>query len=129
VRDAGKQLEVGKSDTSNRDVNRSVKAKDESYATVPNYLQEQVQALIDGLKYKEIAEYVQLMNRPFKLIWNNLLSGVARGVGIALGFTVFLVTSLYVLRALGALNLPIVGDYIADIVKVVQAQLEGRTIR
>jgi hypothetical protein len=96
---------------------------------VPNYLQEQVQALIDGLKYKEIAEYVQLMNRPFKLIWNNLLSGVARGVGIALGFTVFLVTSLYVLRALGALNLPIVGDYIADIVKVVQAQLEGRTIR
>ncbi len=86
-----------------------------------------MQAFIDGLKFKEIAEYVQLMNHPRKLIINNLLSGIARGVGIAMGLSVFLVTALYVLRALGTLNLPIIGDYIADIVKVVQAQLEGRT--
>jgi len=114
VTETGKQPDAGKM---------------EQRATEPGYIQEQIQALIDGLKYKEIAEYVQLMNRPVKLIWNNLLSGIARGVGIALGFTVFLVTSLYILRALGALNLPIVGDYIADIVKVVQAQLEGHSIR
>jgi hypothetical protein len=31
-----------------------------------------------------------------------------------------------VLRILGALNLPIIGDYIADIVKIVQIQLEGK---
>lgn len=86
-----------------------------------------MQAFIDGLKFKEIAEYVQLMNHPRKLIINNLLSGIARGVGIAMGLSVFLVTALYVLRALGTLNLPIIGDYIADIVKVVQAQLEGST--
>lgn len=86
-----------------------------------------MQAFNDGLKFKEIAEYVQLMNHPRKLIINNLLSGIARGVGIAMGLSVFLVTALYVLRALGTLNLPIIGDYIADIVKVVQAQLEGRT--
>lgn len=79
------------------------------------------------MKYKEIAEFVHLMNRPRKLILNNLMSGIARGVGVALGVTVFLVTALYALRALGALNLPIVGDYIADIVKVVQTQLEGHT--
>lgn len=90
------------------------------------YIREQIDAIVDGLKFKEIAEYVHLMNRPRKLIINNLLSGIARGVGIAMGFTVFLVTALYALRALGALNLPIIGDYIADIVKVVQAQLEGR---
>jgi hypothetical protein len=28
---------------------------------------------------------------------------------------------------LGKLNLPIIGDYIADIVRIVQRQLEGRT--
>lgn len=90
-------------------------------------LQAQWQDFINSLKYKEIAEYVQLMNKPRKLIVNNLLSGISRGVGIALGVTVFFVTALYLLRALGALNLPIVGDYIADIVKVVQAQLDGRS--
>lgn len=89
-------------------------------------LQAQWQDFVKSLKYKEIAEYVHLMNKPKKLIINNLLSGISRGIGIALGVTVFFVTALYLLRALGALNLPIVGDYIADIVKVVQAQLDGR---
>lgn len=73
-----------------------------------------------------IAEYVDLHNRPMKLIWRNLLAGTARGVGIAIGFTFFAATILYVLRILGALNLPIIGDYIADIVKIVQIQLEGK---
>lgn len=91
------------------------------------FIHEQLQGFVKELKFNEIAEYVQLMNHPRKLILKNLISGIARGVGIALGVTVFFVTALYMLRALGALNLPIVGDYIADIVKVVQSQLEGRT--
>lgn len=73
-----------------------------------------------------IAEYVDLLNRPFSLLWRNLLAGTARGVGIAIGFTFFAATILYVLRILGALNLPIIGDYIADIVRIVQIQLEGK---
>lgn len=85
---------------------------------------------IDKISYNlhcsEIAEYVQLMNSPRKLIFKNVLAGVSRGVGIAIGFTFFLATLMYVLRTLGALNLPIIGDYIADIVKVVQAQLDNR---
>ncbi|MHA6484711.1 DUF5665 domain-containing protein [Paenibacillus sp. strain BS8-2] len=73
-----------------------------------------------------IADYVDLLNKPLKLIWRNLLAGTARGIGIAIGFTFFAATILYVLRILGALNLPIIGDYIADIVKIVQIQLEGK---
>ncbi|ANA81699.1 hypothetical protein PVOR_11434 [Paenibacillus vortex V453] len=76
------------------------------------------------LEKSRIAEYTQLLNRPWKLIWTNLLAGTARGVGIAIGFTFFAATIIYVLQALGALNLPIIGDYIADIVRIVQRQLE-----
>ena len=76
------------------------------------------------LEKARIAEYTQLLNRPWKLIWTNLLAGSARGVGIAIGFTFFAATIIYVLQALGALNLPIIGDYIADIVRIVQRQLE-----
>ncbi|SDB96986.1 hypothetical protein SAMN04488112_101201 [Melghirimyces thermohalophilus] len=72
----------------------------------------------------QIAAYVQLLNSPTRLILINILTGVARGVGIAIGFTIFTATIVYVLRKLGALNLPIVGDYIAEIVRIVQAQLE-----
>ncbi len=75
----------------------------------------------------QIADYVRLLNKPWTLIWKNLLAGTARGIGIAIGFTFFAATILYVLRILGALNLPIIGDYIADIVRIVQIQLEGKT--
>jgi|GEM_PF-430271 len=77
------------------------------------------------LEKARFAEYVELMRRPRDLIWRNLLAGVARGVGIAVGFTFFAATIVWFLQALGALNLPIVGDYIADIVRIVQRQLES----
>lgn len=83
--------------------------------------------IANQMERTQIADYVQLLNSPRRLIWLNILAGLSRGVGIAIGFTVFATTILYFLKALGALNLPIIGDYIAEIVKHVQFQLEGRT--
>lgn len=79
------------------------------------------------MEKSRIAEYTQLLHKPWRLIWLNVLSGTARGLGIALGFTFFAATIIYVLQLLGALNLPIIGDYIADIVRIVQHQLELKT--
>ncbi|WP_415639924.1 DUF5665 domain-containing protein [Paenibacillus lupini] len=79
-----------------------------------------------NMERTQIAEYVDLLNHPIRLLWRNLLAGLAKGVGLAIGFTFFAATILYVLRILGALNLPIIGDYIADIVRIVQSQLEGK---
>lgn len=78
-----------------------------------------------GIKLErvQIADYVQLLNHPKRLFFINLLTGTARGIGLALGFTIFGATIIYLLQQLGALNLPIIGDYIAEIVKIVQAQL------
>ncbi|CAM4508473.1 hypothetical protein FHS16_002994 [Paenibacillus endophyticus] len=90
-------------------------------------LDKRLQKIAADLEHTQIAEYVNLLNRPRTIIWKNLLAGTARGVGIAIGFTFFAATILYVLRILGALNLPIIGDYIADIVRIVQIQLEGKT--
>ncbi|WP_438433438.1 DUF5665 domain-containing protein [Gorillibacterium sp. sgz500922] len=77
-----------------------------------------------NLERVQIADYINLMNKPWRLIFNNVLGGIARGVGIAIGVTVFTSTILYILQLLGALNLPIIGDYIARLIQVVQSQLE-----
>lgn len=90
-------------------------------------LKRQLETISTGMERAKIAEYVDLLNRPVSLVWRNLLGGTARGIGIAIGFTFFAATILYVLQLIGKLNLPIVGDYIADIVRIVQRQLEGRT--
>jgi hypothetical protein len=83
--------------------------------------------LAQQMEKSRIAQYTELLHSPWRLIWLNVLSGTARGVGIALGFTFFAATIIYVLQVLGALNLPIIGDYIADIVRIVQHQLELKT--
>jgi hypothetical protein len=84
-------------------------------------------SLAQQMEKSRIAEYTELLHSPWRLIWLNVLSGTARGLGIALGFTFFAATIIYVLQLLGALNLPIIGDYIADIVRIVQHQLELKT--
>ncbi|PZD93873.1 hypothetical protein DNH61_20455 [Paenibacillus sambharensis] len=91
-----------------------------------NTLRTRLERISDDMERAKIAEYVDLLNRPVSLMWRNLLGGTARGVGIAIGFTFFAATILYMLQMLGKLNLPIIGDYIADIVRIVQHQLEGR---
>ncbi|MFD2672289.1 DUF5665 domain-containing protein [Marinicrinis sediminis] len=87
-------------------------------------IEERLERLAKKLESGEIAEYVRLANSPGKLLIRNLFAGIARGVGYAIGISVFLLLMLYILRALGALNLPIIGDFIADIVKIVQIQLK-----
>lgn len=88
------------------------------------FLSEKLERLSVDMEKAQLKEYVNLMHRPWQLIWKNFIAGLSRGVGIALGFTFFAATIVYLLQFLGALNLPIVGDYIADIVRIVQRQLE-----
>jgi hypothetical protein len=90
---------------------------------VVDQLQEKIDLMAERLERAQIAEYVQLMNSPRKLIMHNLLAGTARGVGIAIGFTLFSATIVYALRQLGALNLPIIGHYIAELVESVQIHM------
>jgi hypothetical protein len=86
-----------------------------------------VRSVSEQMERTRIADYALLLNKPWRLLWLNLISGLSRGLGIALGFTFFAATIIYVLQVLGALNLPIIGDYIADIVRIVQRQLELST--
>ena len=89
-------------------------------------LQQQMERIANHLERAQLAEYVQLLNSPRRLILSNLLAGTARGVGIAIGVTLFSATIVYVLKQIGALDLPIIGQYIADLLEVVQHQMGDR---
>lgn len=78
---------------------------------------------IDAFGKGNIADYVELYQRPSRLLWLNFLAGLARGFGIAVGFTVIGAIFLIVLARLAALNLPIIGEFVADVARVVQNEL------
>ncbi|SDT39354.1 hypothetical protein SAMN05444162_4105 [Paenibacillaceae bacterium GAS479] len=91
-----------------------------------SFLQDRLEKIAADLEKSQMAEYVELLNRPFSLIWRNLMVGISRGIGSVIGLAFFTTAILYILQALGQLNLPIIGDYIADIVRIVQIQLDGK---
>ncbi len=70
-----------------------------------------------------LAEYMTLLNNPRRFLMVNFLGGLARGFGIALGMTFLGALVLYILQRLVVLNLPLIGDFIAELVRIVLTYL------
>lgn len=86
-------------------------------------LQKKITDLAVSMEKMKLAEYVQLLGNPWRLMYVNFIAGLARGVGIAIGFTILGAIVLYLLRKLVVLHLPWIGDLIAEIVKMVQLKV------
>jgi len=80
----------------------------------------------DSLERSKIAEYVDLMNKPGRLIYLNLLGGVSRGIGLAIGFTLLGALVIYLLTRSFILNLPIIGNFLGELVWIIQQYLRGK---
>ncbi|OPX88799.1 MAG: hypothetical protein A4E53_01758 [Pelotomaculum sp. PtaB.Bin104] len=86
-------------------------------------LQKKIAQLSVSIEKMKLAEYVKLLDHPWRLMYINFIAGVARGVGIAVGFTILGALVIYFLRILVMLNLPLIGDFIAEIVRMVQLKV------
>jgi hypothetical protein len=76
------------------------------------------------LERANLAEFMQLLQRPVRLIFLNFLGGLARGFGIAIGLTIIASLFILFLTRLASLNLPVIGAYIAELVKIVNNHLK-----
>lgn len=96
---------------------------DENEETLLRSLRERMSQLAINMEKMKLAEYVDLLENPWKLLWVNFTSGIARGLGIAVGFAILGAVIIIILQYLVRLNLPLIGGFIAEIVSIVQAQL------
>ncbi len=102
---------------------REENTKQKEQLKVMHVLNSRIQKLSQDLERFNIAEYIDLLNNPRRFLAVNFLGGIARGLGFALGATVFAALLIYFLQRLVVLNLPLIGDFIADIVRIVQNHL------
>lgn len=79
---------------------------------------------LGAMERLRLAEYVAYAENRKRLFLSHFLGGVARGVGMAVGFTILGAALVLFLQDLAARNLPVIGDFIARIVSVVQNRLE-----
>jgi hypothetical protein len=70
-----------------------------------------------------LEEIVPTLSNPKRMIWTNLLGGIARGLGIAVGFTLLGAILMLLLREIAANNIPVIGDFIAQIIRIVETKL------
>lgn len=85
-------------------------------------LQSEVEYLATIVHGSQFTEYLDLINDTRKLIIMNFIFGLTRGLGMAIGFTLLGALALYLLKQIIVLNLPLISDFIANIVRLVQAQ-------
>ncbi len=78
------------------------------------------------LEKLRLGEYLMHLNNIKRIIRINFLGGLARGLGIAVGFTLLGALVLYLLQLSFVNNLPIIGDLIADIVEIANERLKLR---
>lgn len=73
------------------------------------------------LERSKLNSYVDMMGKPKRWIWMNLWGGVARGIGMAIGFTILGAVLFLILQQIVMLNLPIISNFFAEILDMVES--------
>ena len=76
--------------------------------------------LIETFQKSNIEEWTYIFGSKKEIIKRNLIAGIFRGVGIGIGVTIITAILIILLQRIVALNIPIIGEYIVDIVEIVQ---------
>lgn len=94
-----------------------------------NHLINVINKKVDNISLKmeklKFVDYVYYLEHPRKMLWANFISGLARGFGIAIGFTILGAVAIYFLNIIVKINLPYIGQFISEIVKIVQSSMRN----
>lgn len=71
-------------------------------------------------------EYMAYLSNYKRLFWLNFWAGVMRGLGSAVGFSILGAIVIIALNRLAMHNLPVIGEFLAEIVEYVQMRLPQR---
>lgn len=84
----------------------------------------QIDRWLAAMERLRLADYVRYVDDRRRLVRTSFLSGVARGLGMAVGFTILGAMLVLALQDLARRNLPLISDFLAQIVGVVQTKLK-----
>ncbi|MEO0074858.1 MAG: DUF5665 domain-containing protein [candidate division WOR-3 bacterium] len=81
---------------------------------------EKKEKLIKRFDFMGIGEMIAFLRNPFKVFFINLLAGIGRGLGFAIGFMIL--TAILVLLLKRAVSVPVIGGYISRILEFIETQ-------
>ncbi|HIU51593.1 MAG TPA: hypothetical protein IAB70_03085 [Candidatus Merdicola faecigallinarum] len=79
---------------------------------------------VDELNYvltkNNLIDLAELLGNRKEMLIRNILAGISKGIGIGIGVTIITAIIIYILQKIVKLNIPIIGEYIIDIVEIVE---------
>lgn len=79
---------------------------------------------IDNLSYNlnknKFIDLIEVMGNKKEMIFRNLFSGLWKGIGIGIGVTLVTAIIIVILQKIIKLNIPVISEYITDIVEIVE---------
>lgn len=85
-----------------------------------NILSKSVEHLNKILQEGNFVELSYLLGNKKEMLIRNFFAGISRGIGIGIGVTIITAILVMILQKIVTLNIPIIGEYISDIVEIVQ---------
>lgn len=96
------------------------KSKNDDIEEKLNILELGIEKINGLLKRREVHDLIYILGSKKEILKRNLLAGIARGIGGGIGFTIITAIIIYFLQKIVRLNIPIIGEYINDIIEIVQ---------
>lgn len=107
-------------------INKKIYKTNNNFKENKYYTNRQLIKKIDRLIYlldkANITKNIEIFQDRKKLILRNFWAGVTKGIGTGIGFTVLTAIIIYILQYIIRLNIPVIGQYINDILDIVQKQ-------
>lgn len=79
-----------------------------------------IEKLVSILQKGNLQEIVYIMGSKKEIIKRNFIAGISRGVGIGVGVSIVSAMLISFLQRIVTLNIPVLGEYISDIVSIVE---------
>ena len=77
------------------------------------FLIDRIERLAGNVEKLRLSEYLQCVSDTRRLIWVNFISGVARGFGFAVGFSLLGALFIVLLQRMAVDSLPVIGEFLA----------------
>lgn len=86
-------------------------------------MRKQIETYTQKQEWAGFVEYVMYLQDRRRVLVTSFLSGLMRGMGFAVGFSILGAVVLMLVRQLALENLPGIGAFFAEVVKMVELKL------
>ena len=84
-------------------------------------LNKNIERLIEMMQKAQLHDIAMFLGSKKRMFFSNFFAGIFRGIGFSIGFTIITAIVIIVLQKIVLLNIPVIGDYINDVIAILEA--------